>query len=258
MLPRLVSAALLASLAIPLTVSAQQPAFAIKAHLDLTTAVDGFKGSLELLEDARITPALDKALWRSGGPEIALNENDPFLKGLASSPLRPAVLRLLNARGKVVANVKLKREQARIEARQLHPGFRSILLTTDLSAGFGSYSGPLTQILDLSHRTIGFVSAIDPKTRASKPINLALTLKTEWRLDPVSAGPAVSKDILELSCRPDLNQAVDLSHPEGQRFFLFYTRYHWIGTEWTVAVRRTIGFWESEQPFPPANRFPQP
>lgn len=108
-------------------VHAQQPVLAVKAHLGLTPAADGFTGGLELLQDARITPPLDKDMWQSGGPEMALDPNDPLLKQLGTSPLQPATLRLLDEKGIVIAEKKVEREQARLEVHQLYPGHRSII-----------------------------------------------------------------------------------------------------------------------------------
>jgi hypothetical protein len=227
----------------------QQPALLVKAHFDLTPAADGFTGRLELLEDARITPELDKSMWQSGGPDMALDPNDPLLKELDKSPLQPAVLRLRDGKRSVIAEKKLEREQARLEAHQLHPGHRSIFVTTDLSAGFGSYSGPLTQILDLSAGALAFVQARDPSAGKPEIIFLPATLKTAWRLvvAPASSGPA--HDILKVACRPD-------AMAKSSRFTTTYTRYHWNGSEWVVASLERAGICESDESFPSLVHFP--
>jgi hypothetical protein len=228
----------------------ETPALAVKAHFNLTLAADGFTGTLELLEDARITPKLDKALWQSGGPEMALDENDPLLKQIASSPLQRAMLRLRDAKGRVVEEKKLEREQARLEVHQLHPGHRSILVTTDLSAGFGSYSGPFTRILDLSRSSLDFVRARQSLHGDEATLSLANTLKTAWRIihAPASFGPGL--DILEVACRPELSGA------ESPKFQITYTRYHWNGKGWLTAASQRSGIWEADEPFPSFAFFP--
>lgn len=219
----------------------------VRAHFNLTVKTDGFAGSLDLLEDPRITPELDQSLWQSGGPEMALDEHDPLLQQLATSPLRSAVLRLRDSKGHTVAETTLQREQARIEFSQLHPGRRSIFVTTDLSAGLGSYSGPFTQILDVSRGNLDFVQARNVTNGIRGSISLASTLKTAWRTISASAG---SRDILQVACRP---KSFD---PNSAEFVITYTRYHWNGSEWLMAQAESPGMWESEERFPLLKRFP--
>ncbi len=229
---------------------AQPPPLSVITHVDLTPAADGFTGRLELLEDPRITPELDKAMWQSGGPEMALDSKDSLLKQLASSPLQPAVLRLRDGKGNVIAEKKLRREQARLEVRQLHSGQQSILVTTDLSAGFGSYSGPFTEILDLTQGALTSVQARDIATNSRGIIILASTGKRAWRVVPSASGSAGSKDILEVACHPKSWGA------DSNEFLIFYVRYHWNGSEWLVTERKSPGFWEADEHFPALSRFP--
>jgi hypothetical protein len=42
---------------------AQQAGYRLKTTIALSNALDGFEGRLELLEDDRLTPELDKLLW---------------------------------------------------------------------------------------------------------------------------------------------------------------------------------------------------
>jgi hypothetical protein len=247
-LKRLFSAILMAA-AVPVIV-AQQPELVVAGSISLSAASDGFDGRLELLEDSRLSPALKKALWESGGPEMALDPKDPLYKDLASIPLRNATLRLRDAHGKVVAEKTLEREMARIGFVSLHPGWRTILVTTDLSAGFGSYSGPDTELLEVSGAELESVVARDSESGSSEPIRLASTLKTAWKLVPAPGGENGQKDILEFACHP-----ADWGSMKSD-FVLIYTRYHWDGKGWVEFNRRVHGFWESDEGFPPSARFP--
>ena len=121
---RLFSVILLAAIA-PVVV-AQQPRLVVASSLTLTAESEGFIGKLELLEDARLTPDLDKKLWGSGGPEIALGENDPRYNDLTTNLLMNAVLRLKDADGKTISETELEREQARIRFERGIP--RSIIV----------------------------------------------------------------------------------------------------------------------------------
>ena len=226
---------------------AQQPILSVRQSVELTSTSDGFAGRLELLEDARLTDDLDKVLWCSGGPEMALDEKDPHYRQLTTVPLQNALLRLKDQHGNKIQEMELEREQARIRAESLHPGHHTFFVTTDLSSGFGSYSGPLTQLLDVSHGRLYVVNARDAKSAALEPIHLASTLKTAWKISSVNGGSTEQKDILEIACRPNADASV---------FYVTYTRYHWNGKEWINFTRRTRGFWETDDAFPSPDKFP--
>ena len=240
--------AMLLAAAVPVTLA--QPHLVVARSLTLTGSLDGFDGRLDLLEDARLTPELKKTLWESGGPEMAFDPKDPVYKDLTSIPLRKAVLRLLDERGKVIAKKTLEREMARMRFEALRPGRRTILVTTDLSAGFGSYSGPDTELLEVIGDRLEQVVAQDAESGSNEPIRLASTLKTEWKLVPAVGGENGQKDILEFACRP-----ADWGSMKSD-FVLIYTRYHWDGTGWVEFTRTAHGFWEADNGFPKSARFP--
>jgi len=246
---KLLFSAVLLAAAVPVT-AAQQPELVVAGSLRLSAASDGFDGRLELLEDARLTPELKKELWGSGGPETALDPKDPLYKDLTAVPLQKAVLQLMDAHGKVIAEKTLERELARMGFVSLRPGKRTILVTTDLSAGFGSYSGPSTDLLEVSGGGLESVLARDSETGSSKPIHLASTLKTAWKLVPAGGSGSGQKDILEFACRP-----TDWG-PMKSDLVLVYTRYHWDGKGWIEFARSVHGTWESDEGFPPPGRFP--
>jgi hypothetical protein len=247
----LISLAFLLLAAIPPAATAQQPGLAAAQNFTLTLASDGFEGRLELLQDSRLTRELEEVLWGSGGPDMALDQNDQRLKTFTAVPLHPAVLRLRDAHQQIVAETTFERELVRIRIEGLHPGRRTILATTDLSAGFGSYSGPVTELLEVRGGKLETITARDAQSGAIQPIHLASTLKTAWKLVPAAASNSSTKDILEVACRPNF----DL---KDTKFFLTYTRYHWDGSGWVAFTRKVHGFWESDNSFPPLERFPKP
>jgi hypothetical protein len=230
--------------------SERQPHLVVANSLTLTAASDGFIGKLELLEDARLTPALEKTLWGSGGPEMALDQNDPRYKDLTTNVLLNAVLRLIDAQGKTVSRTVLEREQARIRFEKLYPGRRAILLTTDLSAGSGSYSGPVTELMTADGGRLKTVVARDEESGSSDPIRLMSTLKSAWKLVPAAASKNTQKDILMVACRPDYDAEY------AGDFILTYTRYHWDGKGWIVLNRKVRGSWENDNEFPALEQFP--
>ncbi len=228
----------------------RQPHLVVASTLTLTAASDGFNGKLELLEDARLTSALEKTLWGSGGPEMALGENDPRYKDLTTNLLLNAVLRLKDEHGKIVAKTELEREQARIRFERLRPGRRAILVTTDLSAGAGSYSGPVTELLNVTAGRLKTVTAKNAESGLSEPIRLMSTLKTAWKLVPTAGSQTKQKDILMVACRPDFDAE------DANDFFVTYARYHWDGKGWIVLIRKVHGLWEDDNGFPALDQFP--
>jgi hypothetical protein len=246
--------ALLALLLGARVIAAQPNGLAVTVTFLLTTPKDGLNGYLQLLEDERLTPDLHQKLWASGGPGMALDHNDPLYKRLTMPPLRRAILRLLDERGRVMGQLTLQRELALLQGASLHTGYRTLLVTTDLTHGYGSYSGPITQILDLSQGKLEIAIARNAITGNPVPIYLARTLKTEWRVSADTPRPGAPIDLLEVACRPSANAPLD---PSLGDFAIIRTRYHWTGTEWIYARRRAPGFWEADQPFPPMENFPR-
>ena len=181
---------------------------------------------------------------------MALNKNDPLYKNLAASPLRNAVLRLKDSNQKIIAEMALEREQARLRVEALHSGRRTIMVTTDLSAGFGSYAGPTTELLEVIEDRLEPVVAQDTESGSREPILLVSTLKTSWKLVPAAGGRSDQKDILEVACRPNL----DAKNTDD--FLVTYMRFHWNGEGWSVLTRKVHEFWEDEGPFPAQQLFP--
>jgi hypothetical protein len=235
----------------PPVIAAQRPALSLVKTLVLNRESDGVDGKLELLEDARLTPAIRKTLWQVGDPTVAFGEDSAQTRALATPPLLHAVLRLRDGSGKTLFEKKLKRELAQIEFESIHPGQRTIFVTTDLSIGFGSYAGPSTELLEVSGQRLEAVTARGPKTGEVDPIEVMRSLKTEWKLAPASANQPGQRDILSLACRPK-----DWGSTTTD-FVRIYVRYHWNGTEWVLFGRRVPGIWEAgDDPFPASEKFP--
>jgi hypothetical protein len=122
-------------------------------------------------------------------------------------------------------------------------------VTVDLSAGFGSYSGPVTQFAEVRDGKIVWILAV-PDSGEPFRLSLMSSLKAEWKF----IGAAGQRQILSVSCRPDF----DNSPPDGpMNFNVAFNRYAYDGTRWRVHVRTIPGFWESEDGnFPPRSSFP--
>ena len=210
----------------------------------LTVAANGIQGTLILLRDERMTDQVQKRFWETGGPdEAGFGDPEPFS---AQAPARMAMVELAGRDGEVIETRKLEHSLARLTVNPLlRRSGRDFLLTVDYSAGFGSYSGPITHLLTVRDGHLRWAEVTDAATGKTEQISLMQSLKTVWRALPAGQGEV----ILEASCRPDFEH-------EGE-FVLTYRRYTYDGTRWRYADRSAPGFSEFEDGFPRLSLFPR-
>lgn len=205
-------------------------------------------GRLQILEDARLSPSLERKMWDSCvNPSFILDESDPQVKVFAHAPLRPAEVRQVDDRGHQVAIEAPDAFSpiAKIEGRRLGPPSGTVyLVDVNNSACFGSYSG---RGVLLMHFDRGVIRPVLVSHLNEKPTGLHLfnTLKTDWRIADPSPNHTVINYVL---CRPDA------SNPP--KFTMRYITYRFDGSAWRATVREEPGFWESDQGFPDKIRFP--
>jgi hypothetical protein len=244
---------------------AQLPAgYAIRTQYVLDLRRDGTAGRIELLEDARIHPGMRDAIGEAWGEDPCRDAPAPVLRSLCTephrAPLRPALLRLLDAAGRVVAVDTAKRPLASLAVTRLYAsGHPTYLFTVDLSAGFGSYSGPYTRLAEPTARGFGWVTAVLTANRSARDtVTLVETLKTAWRFAPRRDGRG--NDLLTVGCRPVaiVGGPANVRQADADGFMLTFHRYTFDGRRWVRYDRAERGFWENEGPdsFPARARFP--
>ena len=180
---------------------------------------------LTLTLDPQLTPAAVEQRWGSG----------------ESSSEAPASLDLRGCKGELLDSLKLDAPLARLDRVPLRGiPIRTYLVTVDLTAPAGSYSGPLTVPVQVENHKLkrAEAAAVDGSL---VPINLALTGKAAWK--KVSAGAA--DDLLSVNCQPQDNG-----------FVTTFRRFHATRHGWQVSMRSEPIFWESDGEFPKAGRFP--
>ncbi|PQV53059.1 hypothetical protein [Paraburkholderia sp. BL21I4N1] len=232
--------------AAPAKTATPAPTVAAPDGYHVTQRAPGLDGdSIELLEDERITPALQKQLWGTGASEEGLPGNDP-------KPLVKAQLRLVSASGAIAATRQLDYPLARVEPAPLHglPG-PVLFLTIDATAPMGSYSGPATQILMPARQSLDPVqyTADDGKSAA---LVLAATGKAAWKISPSRKGGA--DEIQQVACSPDFDKKD--STGDDDDFVTRYETYRFVDGKWLLTRRQRQGIWESDQEFPKRNMFP--
>lgn len=221
----------------------KQPAYATVQEFRLTQKQNGTDGKIELLMDARLTPAVREQMWGKGEWSQVLSPETALFKEFKASPPRKAKLRIKNEAGRVVAERSLDRPLAELkECAAGGCGGAEYFLTVDFTAGFGSYSGLGTTLLQISKGTLQDAKAIHVSTHRQEPIRLAKTLKSDWRIATGNQGT----EILALSSHPGSDGA----------FVTEYVRYRFDGGQWLKYERHEVGMWESDQPFPPRSAFP--
>lgn len=233
----------LLALAICVLGSAQEPGHEVSVFKSLPVVSDGTGGGehIALLLDRRLVPGLQAALWNNGDWSFALAAGSPAFNAFSVEPPADARLELRRRNGSVIEVRDLARPLARLAPWNSAAPGSVFLVTVDLSSGWGSYSGPETEIVDVSGGHLRDAEATGVGGKSAQ-IHLAETLKSEWRIIDRGAGA----QILAVACRPDASL----------RFVMDYTRFSLVAGRWTERQREAPGFWEADQPFPPVSAFP--
>ena len=226
-----------ASASAPAPAPAPAPAQAYRVTQRLPTA-DRAGTFLEILEDARITPDLQKTLWGSAASTDGLPDS------VSHAPLLNAQVQLVSAADTVLASKKLDYPLATLEPAPLHalpsPAW---FLTIDETAPMGSYSGPATEMLVPAHsglEAVGYESAQGQAT----PLVLARTGKSDWKV--VSPRSGATEEIEAVFCTP----------ADGGDFVTTYRTYSFADGKWQAASRQLRGLWESDRQSPARPDFP--
>ena len=214
-------------------------------RMQLSQAANGVDGELQILKDPRITGAIAKQVWNTGELDVEQKDIIPSFK---DSPVRNARIQIVARSGAILDSEDLERPLARIGTAQLYVNAKvSYLLSVDYSAGFGSYSGPITFVVEVSGGRLHWVEAVDASGKRTK-LSLMDSLKTAWIIVDASGG---GKQILEAACRP-----TEKTLKTGGDFTITYTRFFFDGMDWYLVSRTVPGFTEFEGGFPSRRHFP--
>jgi hypothetical protein len=146
------------------------PQYKTTARLPLSQASSGIDGYLELLQDARLTPELTGLIWGTGDINI---DDDPKLADFRSNPPHNGAIQVVDRAGKILEVKNLERPLAKLRSAQLYGDARlTYLLTVDYSAGFGSYSGPITSLVEVKNGHLLWLKSTEPGTGKTGEIRL--------------------------------------------------------------------------------------
>ncbi len=214
--------------------------FARVVVVPLSTERHGIDGRLELNVDARLAALYPTARSVMGD----LNPWQPAVDGAAAlaRPL-PASLRLLDSQGRTLEQEALPTSLSLLELVDV-AGSRPLLLLSQYDgAGFGSYSGWLTSVIEVRNGRLQRPEVMAEGTSSSSPVRWRRGLKADWRLQTDRG----QLEVLSLQCHPA--QA-------GDDFELVFQRDVRAEEGWKRAATRKPGFWEMDQPFPPLESWP--
>ena len=227
--------------------------YVVHQSIKLDRATFGLEGTLEVLEDARITPELHKTMWRiSADPRQVLADNDPKRATFEKTHLRDAKVRLVTSDGRLAFEDKFVWPLAEIELTPLeNAGDPVIFVTTDNTTNFGSYKGTATRLLGFNrakgqngakengpvYATIGE----DPK-----PALLIRSQKSDWQLTKDARGTPV---VHLINAYPDVNGEI-------HDFIIEYATIRSEEGGWIMNSRTEQGAWEPQEAWPAAAKFP--
>jgi hypothetical protein len=233
--------------------------YAVRTSFSLARARDGIDGRIELLEDARIRPEHREAIRQAWGFPPCGAPIDSALttlcRDLGGDSLPSAVVRVVSVDGTEIDRRALERPLGELSTVRLYGDARpTYLVTVDLSAGMGSYSGPLTRFAELYDGRLRWLLAARLPDESSDTLTVAVTLKTGWRFWPRADG--AGQDILLVACRPDFDAPT--APDSDAKFRVTFTRFSFERGRWVERARSEPGFWENEDDssFPPRTSFP--
>lgn len=232
--------------------AAPPPGFVVRQSLALEPARHGIRGSIELIQDARLQD--DTPVWG--------NATDRALAGRALQGVR---LRVLDAAGRVIDEQGYTAPVATLEAVDLQgDGRPTYLLRADYGSGSGGYFGLVTFPLELRAGRLQRLTAEDEGGSErlgddekglgmSEPIVLTSAFRSGWVL--VADGAA--RAILVARSRPHLEDPLVREGLSGDSVVLFQT-YRFRDGHWHRWERRMIGEWEDggEDSWPDMRLFP--
>lgn len=214
------------------------------------------QGELQILEDGRITPKIEKKMWESCvDPAFVFPKSEA--RQFDNNPPRPARLRQLDSSGRIVADL-VPHEYApiaHIGVDPIGPPDRPIfIIETDNDACMGSYSGRVSLFFQMENGRIAPVMLTDEAGRAAQVVMIS-TPRSQARFAKKTLDEIV---IHQVSSHVDFEKAKTAPKDKPLPFVIDYITIRFDGSKWTRALRSAPGSWEAGDgtPFPPATKFP--
>jgi hypothetical protein len=220
--------------------STQKQVYDVAQTFVLQRIANGVDGTLELLLDNRLSGSVRRELWGKGEWSFAPHPLSKVYKEFSMIPPGKAKLTIRDYERKPIAGRDLETPLAKLEPWNSSAVTNQLFLVTeDDSAGFGSYNGLVTTLLQVSDGAFRDVTGLNTDSKQVEPIRLVMSIKSDWRREN-------GAEILTVSCHAKNN---------GD-FIIEYARYSFDGARWLEYTRKVDGLWESDEPFPERSAFP--
>ena len=226
------------------------PCFGCSTNMSVyrTLALDrssfGVEGKIEVLKDKRL---LDSDIKAFEEDPIEVGSNFESLPKFKEKQPKHAQLVFLNANNKVIQTIELEKAYASVNVLDLGLNKKFVLVEQNYSIGWGSYNGPIAQILEVTPNEMKWVKAQNPADHQSDDIMLMKSLKRDWKIVQTKTG----KEILKVACNADSDSK------EG--FSTSYIRYQYTPNGWIKKMKvKPVEWWsENENDFPSLKNFPE-
>lgn len=225
--------------------------YSIVQSIKLQKNFSGIDGKIEVLRDARITG--DVFIRQAKGFTPDVPDNDAKLKEMfEKAPIRPIVLRVVAANGKIIDSKALECISAEFKAVRLYANAKqSYQITCDYD-NFAPYDGDEDSFFEVSKGKIQRLEAFDSKTGEKVEMAFVDSHRVGWKIAHVGAGK--NRDILSVFTGWKTNEA----NENESGFVVSYQRFHFDGKRWVRYERKVEeDYWEDEFDFPENAKFPK-
>ena len=245
-------------LALPLALAGCKPnapdGLALQASVVASPPGAADERRIEMLEDARITPALRQGMW--GGSK----EPAPLAGAIQATPLLRGVIRLVDSRGTVLSEHRLDCELGAVQPMKQGDGAVWTLID-DCSTGEGDYAGLITYFFTIAGDKLNFQSVATGNAGERAALTLVHARRIDWHPDSPDRADAVE----EVSCHPDFDDPRiktlkdDEPLPADLPLVTDFIRYRYDGNgQWTKRLRTDRHLaWSAADGFPAESAFPE-
>lgn len=169
--------------------------YSIYQNVPLQGPSNHIQGSLQVFEDARLTPGLRQDMWLgSNDPFDALEalgyaKDDPLFDSFNRNPIKGVRIRLNGPTGNSLDEREFDVPLGEVEDKTVNLGNRvAYLVTIDHSVGAGAYTGPWTYVAVVSNGKLQWQSVIDDKTGKQNELILSRSLRADWQIVKDASG----------------------------------------------------------------------
>jgi hypothetical protein len=217
------------------------PDFVVYQTARLDPRESGIAGTLQILQDKRVIGEFRQAWGCTANPTMALGRDHPFSLALRAHPLQNGRIRLTDSKTHILAIDSFDEPLAKVDIVYLYGSrFPTYLVTVDYGICIGSYSGPVTTLMEVRNGKL-----IDI------PIFLRSSVTDGWKIVARAGDRAKEIEVVQ-SYPKDENP----TFARDTKFEIDYSTYRFVDGVWRKKSIKTVGEWEVDEGWPPRSAFP--